>query len=191
VTRTFVAVFPPEAIRLEIARRLAPLAGDSAVKWVAPELMHFTLRFFGDLDEGRIERVKELTEQVASLERPFGLRLGGAGTFPPKGRPRVYWVGVEAGARELVDLAEMLDRAYAGAQLGASDRPMTPHLTVGRARQMRGKRPREERNLPDFRRLTFDTPDFIVRSVCVVASRLSPRGPAYTPLAEFLLSGEG
>jgi 2'-5' RNA ligase len=191
VTRTFVAVFPPEAVRLEIARRLAPLAGDPSVKWVAPELMHFTVRFFGDLDDARLERVEEVTGQVAALERPFTARLSGAGTFPPKGRPRVFWVGLAAGAREMTDLAAVLERAYAVARLGTSDRPMAPHLTVGRAREMRGKPPREARSTPDFRSLTFDGADFIVRSVCVVASRLSPRGPAYTPLAEYLLSGEG
>lgn len=191
MTRCFVAVFPPEAVRAAIARRLAPMTRDPQVKWVAPELMHFTLRFFGDLDEDRVERAKELTGQVAGLVEPFTARLGGAGTFPPKGRPRVYWVGLEAGAEALVALAATLDRGYEAAGLGASDRPMAPHLTLGRARPLRGRRGAPPGARPDFRRLTFEIPDFIVRSVCVVASELSPRGPAYTPLAEYLLSGEG
>ena len=191
MTRTFVAVFPPEEVRREVARRLAPHARDTSVKWVPHDLMHFTLRFFGDLDEDRLERVTELTGQVALLASPFVARLSGAGTFPPKGRPRVFWVGLGAGAPALRELAEMLDRAFAGAGLGASDRPMSPHLTVGRAKQMRGRKGAHAEKRPDFRRLTFDTLEFKVRSVSVVASQLSPRGPAYTPLAEFLLSGEG
>jgi 2'-5' RNA ligase len=194
--RTFTALFLPDDIRDQVGELVESLRRDGGeVKWVSPELLHLTVRFFGDLDEDAVERVEVVTGQVAEMVAPIRTRIVGAGTFPPRGRPRVYWLGLQRGRESLVQLGETLNRAYRGAGLGEADRPLSPHLTIGRARPpRRGRRqppsPPPPR-LRDFGRLTFQTPEFIFQTVSVVRSELSPHGPTYTPLAEYLLTGQG
>ncbi len=187
--RTFTALFLPDEPRGRVARFVnQQRAPGDGVKWVAPELLHFTLRFFGDLEEAEVDRVKTVTSRVASGFGPITARIEGTGTFPHGGRPNVYWLGLAAGAEGITRLARALELAYRDARLGRADKPFRPHLTVGRA----GRGRAASRAIPqDFRGLTFHTPDFILDTVCVVRSDLSPRGPTYTPLAEVLLSGDG
>ena len=192
--RTFSALFLPDDIRQEVAELVESFRREGGeVKWVAPELLHLTVRFFGDLDEEAMERVQVVTGQVAEMVAPIRTRIAGAGTFPPRGRPRVYWLGLERGQEALVQLGETLNRAYQGAGLGEADRPLAPHLTIGRARPpRRGRRPSPApARLRAFARLTFATPEFIFQTVSVVRSDLAPHGPTYTPLAEYLLTGQG
>lgn len=190
--RTFTAVFLPEEARSQVAGLIERIrAPGDAVKWVEPALLHFTLRFFGDLDEEAVARVNEITGGVAATVGPIRARLEGTGTFPPAGPPRVYWIGVGLGRDPLVRLARALELAYRDARLGRGDKPFAPHLTIGRARTERGPRRSPPAGPRDFGRLTFSGLEFIVQRVSVVRSDLSPHGPAYTPLAEHLLSGEG
>jgi 2'-5' RNA ligase len=190
--RTFTAVFLPEDARRQVAGLIERLqAPGDAVKWVEPGLLHFTLRFFGDLDEEAVARVNEITGRVATTLGPIRARLEGTGTFPPGGPPRVYWIGMGLGQDAMVRLARALELAYRDARLGRADKPFAPHLTIGRARTGRGPHRSPSAGPRDFGRLTFSGLEFIVQRVSVVRSDLSPHGPTYTPLAEHPLSGEG
>ena len=53
MTRAFVAVYPDDAARRAVSDFLAGAAAREArsVRWTKPEQVHFTLRFFGDLDD--------------------------------------------------------------------------------------------------------------------------------------------
>ena len=87
--RLFVALPLPPAVR----RSLEPLArGLGDVRWLTPDQQHLTLRFLGDIDNGRLNDVAEALALVHGW--PFELRLKGLGHFPPRGEPRVLWVGV-------------------------------------------------------------------------------------------------
>jgi len=190
MTRTFTGLFLPEPIRKHVAAFVDTLRRDgAAVKWVDAAQLHFTVRFFGDLDDGALARVQDVTREIVSTFPPLRLRLSGTGTFPPRGRPRVYWIGVRDGADALGELATTLDQGYRYAGLGVADRPLSPHLTVGRMKDGRHLPPLGPK-VWDYGRLTFETPVFIVSRVCVVASVLAPQGPTYTPLAEFPLAGD-
>jgi 2'-5' RNA ligase len=194
MARVFVATRIPGALaedvvslQRELDRRLID------VKWVEPENLHLTLRFFGELGEGEIERVVGAVTEVTRLATPFPARLEGIGTFPNHGRPRVIWAGMTVGRERLLATAEALERAFVTAGLGPADRPFAPHLTLGRVRDprppshggRRGQRPPpqamvEMRAAVD--RARFGPADFEVREIAVVQSRLSPRGPSYSDL---------
>ena len=189
--RTFTALFLPDEPRRLVASFIHNIRSDGdGVKWVAPELLHFTLRFFGDLEEESVERAKEVTTRVAAEFAPIPVRIEGAGTFPPGGKPHVYWLGLTEGGDRIVRLSRALERGYRDARLGHADKPFRPHLTIGRAGRRRGPSIPPSGRLNDYRGLTFVTPEFILDCACVVRSDLSPHGPTYTPLAEALLSGD-
>ena len=93
-TRTFIAVSASPGIRQaaqKLAAVLRPAAGD--VKWVAPENLHWTLQFLGDVDELEIPALcSAVSTAVADLES-FDVEARGAGAFPAADRPRTLWLG--------------------------------------------------------------------------------------------------
>ena len=93
VPRLFVALDLPASVK----KSLEPLGkGLGDVRWLLPEQQHLTLRFIGDVDHGAMHDVTEALATVPA--RPFQLMLKGLGHFPPRGEPRVLWVGVDKSA---------------------------------------------------------------------------------------------
>jgi RNA 2',3'-cyclic 3'-phosphodiesterase len=138
--RLFVAVPLPddaaEAVRSVVDEvRAEPLpAGARDVRWVRLDGLHFTLRFLGPTPEDRIEPTAAAVRAVAvAAAGPFDLELGGAGTFPPQGRPRALWIGIAEGADRLGRLATELDAALVAAGWPSEPRPFRPHLTLARS----------------------------------------------------------
>lgn len=138
--RLFVAVPLPddtaEAVRSVVDDvRAQPLpTGARDVRWVRLDSLHFTLRFLGPTPDDRIEPTASAVRAVAAATAgPFHLELGGAGTFPPQGRPRALWIGIGDGADGLGRLATELDGALVAAGWPSEPRPFRPHLTLARS----------------------------------------------------------
>ena len=137
--RLFVAVPLPddaaEAVRSVVDEvRAEPLpAGARDVRWVRLDGLHLTLRFLGPTPQDRVEPTAAAARAVAAAAGPFDLELGGAGTFPPQGRPRALWIGIAEGADQLGRLATELDAALVEAGWTSEPRPFRPHLTLARS----------------------------------------------------------
>ena len=138
--RLFVAVPLPgdaaEAVRSVVDEvRAAPLLdGARDVRWVRLDGLHLTLRFLGPTAEDRIEPTAAAVLSVASAAPgPIDIELGGAGTFPPHGRPRALWVGIAAGTEALTQLASALNEALVVAGWEPDHRPFRAHLTLARS----------------------------------------------------------
>lgn len=181
--RLFFAIALDEAVRAATAdvaaalqERLAHAGAGRAVKWVEPENLHVTLRFIGEVDDGRAARLLEAVD--APLEAgTFGLRVGGAGCFPEHGAPRVLWAGVREGADHARAAFDALDRRLTPLGVEREPRPYTPHLTLGRVREIDrtgGRRLREW-----LAETPADLGALHVDGLTLYRSRLSPAGPRY------------
>jgi RNA 2',3'-cyclic 3'-phosphodiesterase len=131
LNRVFVAVSPPEGVRLAMADRLS--AQRPPGKTAPPQNWHITLRFLGRIDTLTYERFLSAMDQC-DLAEPFTLRLGRLGAFPTPARATVLWVGVTEGADRLEQLASIADECAQVAGLTPEDRPFHPHLTLSRIR---------------------------------------------------------
>lgn len=151
----------------------------SGVKWVSTDNMHLTLRFFGNLSDGEIETARLCMNELSKLETSFQVRMGTVGCFPSASRARVIWVGVDDGCERLVRLATELDERFAGAGLGRTDKPFSPHLTIGRVRAPRRNPQLEEA----IRSLTLQGAEFMIDELTLTKSELTPKGPIYSPLS--------
>jgi 2'-5' RNA ligase len=190
--RLFVAAWLPEAAAREAARvldRLRSAGGD--VKWVSPENLHVTLRFLGDTDEGRVPAVVDAVSDAAEGVSPFSLVLGGTGTFPPRGAPRVVWLGIDRGAGEIAELARRAEERLVARGLveEPETRPFRAHVTLGR--------PRSPRNLARLQDLLAEvSPEgraHRLEELRLVESRLpsggTPGGVKYAAVARVPLTG--
>ena len=156
------------------AQRAAPHA---RITWIPPERMHLTLRFIGQADEALARAIEGALEPPIAMP-PFEVRLAGCGAFPPRGAPRVLWVGVASGRGELEALAREVSRRLEAAGVPPDGRSYRPHLTLARVREAAGLR--SGTLLADC----ADAPAGATRveAITLYESRLSPHGPAYVPL---------
>jgi 2'-5' RNA ligase len=185
--RIFIAVFPPN----EVVDGLAALvervrqAGDG-MSWVKPENLHYTLRFLGELEEGRVEAACRAAAQAVIGLAPFEAVLGAPGAFPDFRRPRVLWVGLDSGREPLELLARSLDEALRREGFGPPDKPFRAHLTVGRVRDPGGRG-----GAAAAGRLSGERAPgrFTVGTLAVVHSTLNPRGSVYRAVGEYPLRG--
>lgn len=181
--RLFLAIELPEAARAAIRSvqdRIASSLGSgaTALRFVRPEHLHVTVLFLGEVAPPQLEVTLRALE--APLERPpFRLMLGTTGVFPARGAPRVVWLGVTDGIRDLAAL-----NAALASRLPPQDgsTPFVPHVTLARWRRA-GARRRPVLPPVDARLAAVQ-----VDSVALFESRLSSAGPAYTAVRRIPLT---
>lgn len=131
--RIFVALDVDEAVRREAAACQHALAEKvRPVHWVPVHNVHLTLRFLGEVPQSRLGLVEESVRRVARVTPPLHLVLGGLTAFPSPKRPRVLVLDVARGRELLGGLFHRLDSELLARGFAASDRPLRPHLTLGR-----------------------------------------------------------
>src|SRR5205807_1485535 len=127
--RVFIAVDLPNELRKELGeleRQLKPLT-DTA-RWVAPESIHITLKFIGEVPEKRAEDVDAALTGLTW--KPFTITVRGVGFFPGNRSPRVFWAGMEAPTMQ--DLAVELDSRMERLGFDKEKRAFRPHITLAR-----------------------------------------------------------
>ncbi len=139
VLRLFIELELPPAMQAALAEVQAAcrkrLPG-SAVRWVAPDDIHLTLRFLGEVPANRrtvLERV--VTEAARRAPGACRMQLAGYGVFPGgRAAPRVIFVGMKDQGDVLAALSKVLDDELAPAGWPSEGRPFRPHLTLARVK---------------------------------------------------------
>ena len=76
MTRTFLALELPDAVKAVLRRRIERLAHALPdVRFVDIAGLHLTLAFLGELDETELAAATGAAEEAASAHAPFALRL--------------------------------------------------------------------------------------------------------------------
>jgi RNA 2',3'-cyclic 3'-phosphodiesterase len=174
----FVALELPELVRDHLVLVQGGIPG---ARWEAKDKLHLTLRYVGEVDGGMARRIAEALRGVHG--DPFILELAGVGHFPPRGRPRALWVGVDD-PEPLHALHERLERTLTKLGLEPETRKFAPHVTIARLRNA------PERRVAEFmahHALLRPTP-FEVNAFALVSSVRGPSGSKYRVEESFTLS---
>ena len=176
--RTFIAVEVTPTIRSRLVAMQRELASTAQeVKWVEEDNLHVTLKFLGQVDEREVHTVCRLAQEAVAGQDPFEMTVAGIGAFPNANRPRVIWAGVTAGGPELIRIHANLEQALRAQGYPREDRPYTPHITLGRIRQIT---PNSQLAAALEQHQDWEGGHTLVREVLVMASELGSDGPHYT-----------
>ena len=168
-----------------LATRLGRVHPPVPVRWVAPEQLHFTLRFLGEVSAGRAEALRRAVGAPWET-RAFAASLAGVDVFPLSGAPRVIWLGVDKGREQMAALKTELDRRLAGVGFEPVTKPFRAHLTLGRIKRQAGTAASVPRDvLSAFRP---QTARWMVERVTLYESRVSSRGATYHVAESAMLS---
>jgi 2'-5' RNA ligase len=181
VMRVFLAVDLPPELRnglTKLQRELEPLT-DTA-RWVAPESIHITLKFIGEVVETRLE---DIDAALTGLTwKSFSITVRGVGFFPGNRSPRVFWAGMEAPTMQ--DLAEELDSRMERLSFEKEKRAFRPHITLARARDSRID---SSLVTAAAKYAEHDFGFFTVDRIFLFRSILKPTGAVYEKLREYRL----
>ncbi len=175
--RLFVAVDLDDSVRENVSRFSSKLAGLSGIKAVEKENLHITLQFLGEVDERRVELIKDELSKIKF--EPFKIKLARVGGFPSAASPRVVWVDVVEGKEELTKLANEVSSRLK--RLGfRRDKDFVAHVTVARVKR---KNPMLKDVVSEFAKEEFG--EMVVDKIKLKQSILRRQGPIYKDVGVF------
>jgi len=187
--RSFIAIELSEEVKTGLRRLQAELKlpQHTFVKCVAPDGIHLTLKFLGNISTQKVAEITRVMEQASLGISPFQLQITEVGAFPNMRQPRVLWVGIKGELDKLTGWQKRIDNGLVPLGFAKETRPFTPHLTLARVRE--GCSPGDRRSLGE---LVMKTPvefnhALAVNSLNLMKSQLLPGGAVYSRLAEVKL----
>ena len=179
--RAFLAAEIDEELKDKIAEVQKQLKeADAPVKFVEPHNLHFTFKFFGEIDEDKSEEIVSAVETKVQNYSPFELLIKGVGIFPNPRYIRVVWLGVEdSGPFSRLQMALDEDFQKMGFK---KERSYVPHLTMGRVRGAKNKDALLSR-IDELKEVEIGR--MRIEKLLLKESVLKPEGPVYTTVNEF------
>ncbi|SDM70039.1 2'-5' RNA ligase [Streptomyces sp. cf386] len=189
--RLFAAVLPPEDVTRELAAEVAELRGlpdADRLRWTGHPGWHFTLAFYGEVDDGLVPDLSARLERAAHRTPTFPLALSGGGQF---GHGRALWAGAEGDLETLRLLADRSEAAARKAGVPMGDhRRYKAHLTVARSRSAVDVRPYVA-TLDAFTSRTWTVGELVLVRSNLPTSGVAGEQPRYEAVARWPLGGAG
>ncbi len=184
--RVFVAIEVDSEIKNKLSEYLDRLKRTGAdVKWVATENIHLTLKFIGHLEEEALINLNKIINDAVLNIKPFSINIGNIGAFPNLKNPRVIFTGVEAEGNSLLRIFEKLDKGIETLGIKKESRKYVGHITLGRVKS--------KKNLTKLKDVLDSGRGYCfghekVTSLSLIQSNLTPTGPIYSRLNNFILN---
>lgn len=181
MVRSFVAFdIDSDSVRKKLTEVQALLVKTGAdLKVVAPENIHVTMRFLGDVRMDGVEKIYEGMKKALFV--PFVVKIQGVGAFPDVRYPRVVWAGITQGANDLRSISSQLEPHLMALGFAPDPKGFSPHLTIARVRSSRNK--------AELAKFIVENKSYdfgAIRAACLrlKKSDLTPKGPIYSTLKE-------
>lgn len=185
--RTFIAVPVRVDEEFLLAREaLKKSLSGERISWVEPDRYHVTIRFLGDTSSESMGAIGNALRKKIEIPATGGLNLYQTGSFGPRKKPRVVWVGFKD-ASLFEKLKTEVDLALEFCGILPLDQAFRPHLTLGRVRGLKDLSGYYD--VIDSMKDAFSTRVRAERLV-FYRSELEPGGPVYTPLEELLFMNQ-
>jgi len=146
------------------------------IKPTLPENLHFTLFFFGDIDDTTVDEIKHKMNEL----RFEGIEISykKIGVFPSYKFPKVIWIGLDDNStKKLNSLFEVVKNKME--QIGFKpDKQFKPHLTLFRVKRPIG-------NIQEYLSKHIDLigGSEIIDKIHLKKSELFPSGPIYSNIS--------
>jgi 2'-5' RNA ligase len=176
--RLFVAIELPKELTKELVKLQERLKEHVIGSFVNE--FHLTLQFMGDVDENKLDDIKESLSKIKFA--PFDLKFSTVGVFPSEEYVKVIWVGLKPEDR-VKELQLLVDRALFRFNL-KKEEDFIAHITLIRVKSVK--------NRDDFKRILKSVvPEqlsFTVNDFKLFQSTLTKEKPVYKVVKEFKAS---
>ncbi|HDH91352.1 MAG TPA: RNA 2',3'-cyclic phosphodiesterase [Candidatus Aenigmarchaeota archaeon] len=176
MVRCFIGIFIPEECKEAICRLQEKIKRlPIKCKFVERENLHISLSFLGEISEEKVRKVERELGNLVNEFSSFKVKCKDILFIPNKRYFRVLALDVKEGRNILIAISNEIKR-----RVGGDVKP--PHLTLCRVKKVLEKEvvikslEKEESSI-----------SFIVESIDLVKSTLSPKGPIYQVIKELKL----
>jgi len=179
--RVFCAIEIPSEIRDQAAQHIKLLRDSfprARASWERAAKMHLTLKFLGEITEKQLEKLNLAVINTTNSFQTFAISIENTGAFPPRGVPRVLWLGVNDSTNALTTSQNKLEDECAKTGFKKEMRLFHPHLTLARLRSPESAKELKEKH----ESLKFKSASFTVSEIVIMQSELAPTGSRYTKL---------
>jgi len=150
------------------------------LKIVEPKNVHITLKFLGDTDKDLIDQIEEIMKKAVKGLNPFEIQLKNIGAFPNQNYIKVIWIGIE-NVENIRVISNKIDEKLSQLGFKKEKREFSAHLTIARVKSAKNKE-KLIQIINKYQNVEFTS--FIVKSIKLKKSELTPKGPIYTTLKE-------
>jgi 2'-5' RNA ligase len=169
--RVFVAVPIPEELKEKITELGKEIEQDG-IKLVAPQNMHMTMKFIGEVPDSKIGEIETVLRDVKF--KRFDCIVKSVGVFPNEDYIRVVWAGIESSG--LDELAKNVMDVLAN--YGKKEQ-FSGHATIARVKKKVDLKGFLEKHKDD------QFGKFSVSEFKLIQSVLEKEGPVYTTVSVF------
>jgi len=156
----------------EIRQLLEKLDSLEGVKAVESENVHVLLKFFGEIEENDVDKIKKVMDDFSGAG-VLQLELKEIGAFPKPEFARVVWIG--AHSNKLVELQAILEEKLEAIGFNRDTRNYKPHVTLARIKKIPSK---EVQDILSDRSFGITS----ANEISLFKSKLTSQGPIYTVL---------
>ncbi|MBW2973359.1 RNA 2',3'-cyclic phosphodiesterase [Candidatus Woesearchaeota archaeon] len=174
--RLFIAFDVSEEVKDYLSGLQKQIPEDSKVNLVKE--FHQTMKFLGDVDENKVDKIKALLSNVDFTK--FTAKTAELGVFPDEKMVRVVWIGLEP-KDIIIGLQQEIESALM--DLFPKDKRFHPHLTLARVKFVKDKKNFMEK----LKKISVKEIEFPVNSFKLIKSTLTREGAVYEDVAEFAL----
>ena len=180
--RLFIAINLPEELKKsldKVADKLKKTYKNSrSINFVDPKIMHITLAFLGDVEEVKIDLLKEIIFTVCEKYKKTKIETSEFSAFPSEYNPKVLFLENINEGNSLFSLQRNLLDNFLNKGFEPDLKRLRLHITIARIKsKMR----------IDFKSFDFKKFVFKVESIDLMESRLENEGPQYKIIEKFNL----
>jgi 2'-5' RNA ligase len=176
--RLFIAALLPREIQAgidEYIKTIRPRC--EGVKWERREKLHITLKFLGNVDDSKANRISSVLSGVVDSNSSLSMEIQRFGGFPVLSNPRVIFVGLSDNP-SLSEIHEAINNELEPLGFEKARRKFIPHVTIGRVKS----KFRVKGTIPPPKKVKFE-----INEIALMESVLKREGSIYAPLETFRL----
>lgn len=163
-----------------VQKKLVNLNGKAHITWTKSKAFHVTLEFLGEIEEAELEKVKEITLDIANKYHKFKFWLDRLDAFPNQTQAKIITIRVEDEGLLSENLRKDLVYKLKESGIIKDIKPWKAHITLGRNRG--------EHRVLGFDTISFEKKIFEVETIEIIKSDLKFGGSKYTTLESYELN---
>jgi 2'-5' RNA ligase len=153
---------------------------ETGVKMTFPKAFHITLKFLGEVDEKKVDNLKEVLKKVKF--EPFKAKVKDIGVFPSETYIRVVWVGLEDG-KHMAEIQKQVEDLMAKEGFKKEEREFVAHITIARIRVIKDE---NKKDFSEFvKNIKIKEKEVDIKNFKLIKSELTKTGAIYEDVEEF------
>ena len=131
---------------------------------------HLTLKFLGEVEENKVDVIKNLLNKVEF--KAFKIKTTEIGVFSNKDHIRVVWVGLEP-EEKIIELQKMVNDSLK--ENFKPEKDFKVHVTLARVKFVENK----EAFVSSLNNIKIEKKEFLIDKIKLIKSTLTSDGPIY------------